>query len=285
MVRIGAHTFAWSPSLCDSEATAIFGQLEQSDIDFVEAASYDLVGLSPDHLKDLSARHGMPHTLCSGLPRGLSLATSDEGKRREAQDHVRRLLDFAHTSGAEKISGPIHGDLSQLASEPSTSEDWQRLCESYSELAAEIGAWGRPFSVEPLNRYQSSLLNTIEKTQALRDAVGIANFGILVDLFHANLEQANLYDDLNRHQDSTTHVHLCGANRGKIGTCHLDWSKLGQWLNQFPRNYGVSIETFSAQDPLLSRRTRTWRELGAPAETIVLEGATKLKGLIGAASP
>ena len=285
MVKIGAHTFAWSPSLCDHEATTIFGRLEQGDIDFVEAASYDLDGLSPDHLKDLSARHGMPHTLCSGLPRGLSLAASDLSRRREAQDHVRRLLEFAQRSGAEKISGPIHGDLSHLANEPSSSEDWKRLCESYCELASEIKEWGKPFSVEPLNRYQSSLLNTIEQTQALRDAVGIANLGILVDLFHANLEQANLYDDLNRHQDSTTHVHLCGANRGKIGTCHLNWSKLGQWLNQFPSNYGVSIETFTAQDQLLSRRTRTWRELGAPAETIVLEGATKLKRLIGAASP
>jgi D-psicose/D-tagatose/L-ribulose 3-epimerase len=285
MARIGAHTFAWSPSLSDREATEIFAQLETSPIDFVEAASYDLRELSAGHLKTLSARHGLPHTLCSGLPRGLSLASAEVSQRRDAQDHVRRLLEFAEHSGAEKLSGPIHGDLSQLASEPSSPEDWQRLCESYHELAGEIAAWGRPFSVEPLNRYQSSLLNTLEQGQALRDAVGVANFGILVDLFHANIEQANLYDDLVRHQPATTHVHLCGANRGLIGSCHLNWSRLAQWLAQFPAAMGFSIETFNSQDPVLSRRTRSWREFGATSEQIVMEGATTLKHLIGAASP
>jgi D-psicose/D-tagatose/L-ribulose 3-epimerase len=285
MVRIGAHTFAWSPSLRDGEATEIFALLETSPIDIVEAASYDLTDLSAAHLKSLSERHGLPHTLCSGLPGGLSLADAEVRRRREAQDHVRRLLEFAHNSGAEKISGPLHGDLSRPASEPSTAEDWERLCESYGELRKEIADWGRPFSVEPLNRYQSSLLNTIEQGQALYNAVGISNFGILVDLFHANIEQANLYEDLVLYQNSTSHVHLCGANRGLIGSCHLDWARLAQWLALFPDDDGVSIETFNPSDPVLMRRTRTWRELGAPAEQIVLQGAATLKHLIGAASP
>lgn len=285
MVRIGAHTFAWSPSLRDAEATQIFARLTTTPIDFVEVASYDLSGLSAAHLRALSERHGLPHTLCSGLPGGLSLASADPSQRREAQDHVRRLLEFAQSSGAEKLSGPLHGDLSRPPSEPSTVEDWQRLCESYAELGQEIAAWGRPFSIEPLNRYQSSLLNTLEQAQVLCQVIGVGNVGILVDLFHANMEQANLYDDLLHVQASTSHVHLCGANRGPIGCCHLDWSRLVQWLIRFPDAAGVSIETFNASDPVLMRRTRTWRELGAPAERIVIQGAAMLKQLIGAASP
>jgi D-psicose/D-tagatose/L-ribulose 3-epimerase len=285
MVTIGAHTFAWSPSLTDGEATAIFQRLEGSAVDFVEAASYDLGGLSPHHLRNLSDRHGLPHTLCSGLPRGLSLASADAGQQQEAKDHVRRLLDFAQASGAFKISGPIHGDLSKPALEPSHPDDWQRLCDAYHALSEEIAAWGKPFSVEPLNRYQSSLINTLEQADILKKSVGRANFGILADLFHANMEQGHLYNDLEKHQPSTTHVHLCGANRGLIGSCHLDWQRLAQWLKDFPSAYAVSIETFNSQDPLLAQRTRTWRELGDSSEQIVLKGAATLKHLIGAASP
>lgn len=285
MVLIGAHTFAWSPNLTDDQASDIFRQLEGGVVDFVEAASYDLEGLSPNHLQSLTSSHGLPHTLCSGLPRGLSLASSDPGKQKEAKDHVRRLLDFANASGALKISGPIHGDLSKPASEPSQPDDWQRLCEAYGDLGEDIRSWGKPFSVEPLNRYQSSLLNTLEQAEALRQNVGVDNFGILADLFHANMEQADLYNDLEQHQAGTTHVHLCGANRGLIGSCHLDWNRLGQWLKRFPSDYAVSIETFNSKDTVLACRTRTWRELGDTSEQIVLRGATTLKHLIGAASP
>lgn len=285
MIKIGAHTFAWSPSLNDDEATAIYARLEGSAVDFVEAASYDLEGLTPTHLKTLSQRHGLPHTLCSGLPRGLSLASADAAPQREAKDHVRRLLEFAQISGALKISGPIHGDLSRPASEPSSPEDWQRLCEAYGDLREDIKAWGKPFSVEPLNRFQSSLLNTLEQAKLLSDAVSLKNFGILADLFHANIEQAELYNDLTNHQSATTHVHLCGANRGLIGCCHLDWYRLALWLKAFPDGFGVSIETFNPKDPTLARRTRTWRELGDHAENIVFRGAQTLKHLVGAASP
>ena len=99
------------------------------------------------------------------------------------------------------------------------------------------------------------------------------------------MEQGQLYNDLDTYQPSTTHVHLCGANRGVIGACHLDWQRLAQWLKRFPPGYAVSIETFNSQDSLLAQRTRTWRELGDSSEQIVLKGAATLKHLIGAASP
>jgi hypothetical protein len=59
-----------------------------------------------------------------------------------------------------------------------------------------------------------------------------------------------------------------------------------RWIADFPATTLMSIETFNAEVPLLARRTRTWRQLGAPAPSIVLEGAAYLKQhLPGAWSP
>ena len=285
MVLIGAHTFAWSPGITDSELSELLPRLSGSAIDFVELATYDLVGLTPGVVAGLCAEHGFPLAICSGLPRRLSLASPDPRVRQEAQDHVRRLLDFAHASGARKLSGPIHGDLSSLASEPSSPEDRQRLIDSYVSLRTDLQAAAIPFSIEPLNRYQSSLLNTLEQVADLCRAVDLPNVGILVDLFHANLEQANLYADLEAHKGSTTHVHLCGANRGPIGQCHLDWPRLVHWLRSFSPDMMVSIETFDSSNPVLARRTRSWRQFGEDAQTIVLDGARVLKQLVESAPP
>ena len=282
---VGAHTFAWSPGITDAELDWLFPRLEGTAVDFVELASYDLQNLTPQRVTQVSQRHGLPVTLCSGLPGGLSLASPDAAVRRAAQDHVRRLLEFAQACGACKLSGPIHGDLSSLASEPSSPEQRQWLVDSYVALRPDLSAAAIPFSIEPLNRYQSSLLNTLEQVAELCAAIDLPHVGVLADLFHANFEQSDLYADLVALQGRTTHVHLCGANRGPIGRCHLDWPRLVRWLATFPPDMMVSIETFNPDHPLLARRTRTWRQLGLDSESIVLDGARWLKDQMGVLPP
>lgn len=285
MVLIGAHTFAWSPGITDAELEWLIPRLAESSVDFVELASYDLANLTPQTIRRLSAEHGLPVTICSGLPKGLDLSSPEHSVRTQAKEHVRRLLDFSDACGALKLSGPIHGDLSVPASHPSTNDDRQRLIDSYQDLRPDLQQSGITFSIEPLNRYQSSLLNTLEQVQELCAAIDLPNVGILADLFHANLEQSNLYADLTSHQYCTTHVHLCGANRGPIGQCHLNWTFLTQWLLQFPPDMRVSIETFDSSNPTIAQRTRTWRTLGLDSEAIVMQGARFLKQRMGVLPP
>lgn len=285
MVLIGAHTFAWSPGITDVELEWLMPRLVGTSVDYVELASYDLAELTPQTVQRLSAAHGLPVTLCSGLPKGLDLTSADASVRRQAQDHVRRLLDFCKACGALKLSGPIHRDLSAPASAPSSNDDRQRLVDSYLALRLDLQQAAIPFSIEPLNRYQSSLLNTLEQVAELCRAIDLPNVGILADLFHANIEQGNLYQDLAAHQASTTHVHLCGANRGPIGQCHLDWARLTEWLRGFPAGMMVSIETFDPSNPVIAQRTRTWRPLGLDSERIVLDGSRRLKQLLGVLPP
>lgn len=285
MVLIGAHTFAWSPGITDAELEWLLPRLANTSVDYVELASYDLANLTPATVQRLSSAHGLPVTICSGLPKGLDLTSAEVSVRRQAQDHVRRLIDFSHACGALKLSGPIHGDLSVPASQPSSDDDRHRLIDSYLELRTDLQQAAIPFSIEPLNRYQSSLLNTLEQVAEVCTAIDLSNVGILADLFHANLEQGNLYQDLTSYLHQTTHVHLCGANRGPIGQCHLDWTRLTDWLRAFPAGMMVSIETFDPSNPVIAQRTRTWRLLGLDSQSIVLDGARRLKQMLGVLPP
>ncbi|MAR07306.1 MAG: hypothetical protein CL862_09415 [Cyanobium sp. NAT70] len=285
MVLIGAHTFAWSPSIQDQELEQLFAKLKTSQIDFIELASYDLVGLTVQKVKELSELYAIPVTLCSGLPNGWNLASKDAGNRQKAKDHVRHLLDFANECGATKVSGPIHGDLSAPPTSIPSDDATKRLVESYQDLRDAIQQSKCIYSIEPLNRYQSNLLNTLEQAERLCAEINLQNFGILVDLFHANIEQGSLYKDLESHRDYTTHIHISGANRGELGVCHLDWEQIIKWLNRFPSTMTASIETFDAENTITAQRTRTWRCLGKKPEAIVLDGAIWLKEKTGKSPP
>ena len=285
MVVIGAHTFAWSPSIQDQDLEPLFAKIKDSEVDYIELASYDLAGLTPYKVRKLSTSYEIPITLCSGLPNGWNLASEDSSNRQKAKEHVRQLLDFAQKCGAAKVSGPIHGDLSTPPTMLPEIDAQKRLIESYQELREDIKQAECIYSIEPLNRYQSNLLNTLEQARNLCEEIDLENFGILVDLFHANFEQGSLYQDLKTHSDYTTHIHISGANRGAIGDCHLDWERIVQWLNSFPEVMTASIETFDHENPVTAQRTRTWRSFGKKAEAIVLDGAIWLKEKTGKSPP
>ena len=62
-------------------------------------------------------------------------------------------------------------------------------------MAAEKGAQqGVRLALEPLNRYETDIVQTAQEGLALIDEVGHSHLGLLLDTYHANIEEVSLYD-------------------------------------------------------------------------------------------
>src|SRR5439155_23661188 len=99
-----------------------------------------------------------------------------------------------------------------------------------------------------LNRYETNLVNTVaDGVRFLRDA-GTANAKLLADLFHMNIEEADLPAAIRAGSDVIGHVHFVDSNRRAAGMGHTDFAPIGAALRETGYAGYLSAEAFPYPD-------------------------------------
>ena len=161
------------------------------------------------------------------LEEGLSFASPDAAVRRGAVDRVRKQVEFAQSFGAKVIIGLIRG----------TCENRDELADALDrvgECLVECGSYGIERGVrlvlEPLNRYETTLLNGIGQTVEFLGRIRADEIGILADSFHMNIEESSMEESLSRAGGWIAHVHVADSNREAPGHGHIDFRKFVETL-------------------------------------------------------
>ena len=103
--------------------------------------------------------------------------------------------------------------------------------------------------LEPLNRYESSVLNNVTDCVGLLDELNHPNAGLLFDFFHLSIEESNLIDSIHRAGRWVRHVHLGDNNRLLPGRGNIDWKRCFGALKEIGYNGYVSLECSPSGDP------------------------------------
>jgi sugar phosphate isomerase/epimerase len=82
------------------------------------------------------------------------------------------------------------------------------------------------YALEPLNRYETDLIHTVADGLALIDRVGAANFGLLLDTFHMNIEEPSIEESIRACGPRIFHFHVADSNRWPPGAGHLEFKPI-----------------------------------------------------------
>lgn len=219
--------------------------------------------IDPGFLKPLLEKHGL-RLAAVGTGAGwvihkLRLSDPDATQRTKAVEFVRDLIRRAAVLGAPVIIGSMQGKSDPDGKEATMS----RLRESVGALAREAGALGQKLLLEPLNRYESDLLNRVGDVCALADHLGEKSISVLADLFHMNIEEVDIARALLDCGAQLGHVHLADSNRLAAGFGHTPMAPIFAALKSIGYNGFVSAEVFPRPDPdaAMMATLRTWFEL------------------------
>jgi sugar phosphate isomerase/epimerase len=131
------------------------------------------------------------------------------------------VIDLAATLNAMVNLGRVRGRLDLL---PPAAQGWEVAVHRLRRLAEYAAKQGVRITLEPLNRYEADfILNTAEGMRFITD-VGADNLGLMLDLFHMNIEEAGIEDALRLAGSSLWHVHIADSNRRYPGSGHLDFT-------------------------------------------------------------
>ncbi len=154
---------------------------------------------------------------------GLSFTDPDPAVRRKAVERIESHIPLAKKVGAVIIIGLLRGVIKKGISERQ-AEEW--MLESF-KVCSEKAAEGKVrIAVEPINRYETSLLNTADQGLEFIEKVGADNLGLLLDTFHMNIEEPSIEESIRSCGDRIFHFHVADSNRWYPGAGHLDFESI-----------------------------------------------------------
>ncbi len=177
---------------------------------------------------------------------GLSFSDPDEAIRKMAVERINNQIIFASHFNAQVIVGLIRGIIVENVNK-TEAEEWTIDClRKCTEFAKEYNI---RLTLEPVNRYESNFINTLNEGMEFVKRVGVSNLGLLADTFHMNIEEVSIYDSIIQAKDFITHVHFADSNRWAPGCGHLDFAKIVQTLKKIDYQGYVSAEILPLPDP------------------------------------
>jgi sugar phosphate isomerase/epimerase len=201
-------------------------------------------------LADLAKRHGLAiaavGTGAGKVLHGLTLTHPDAALRARAAGFIGGMIDFGAQLGAPAIIGSMQGPGTE-GTERARMLDW--IADGLAALGRRAADRGVPLILEPLNRYETRVLNRLGDAAALLDERGLANVVLLADLFHMNIEEVSIPEALRRAGRRVGHLHFADTNRRPVGLGHLDVPPIVDALREIGYTGYASAEALPYPDP------------------------------------
>ena len=172
----------------------------------------------------------------------LLLTDANADQRNRAKEFVRGMIDFAGKFGAPTIIGSMQG---RWGGDVIREKGLEQLAEDVGELGEHAKKQGVPLLFEPLNRYESNFVSTVEAGLDLLKKARSDNVHLLCDLFHMNIEEQDIAASLRRAGKKVGHVHLADSNRRAAGGGHTDFASIAKALREIGYNGFVSAEAMA----------------------------------------
>jgi sugar phosphate isomerase/epimerase len=204
-----------------------FEQVARLGYDGVELAVRDPALIDVNALEAAVARCGLAvPAIGTGQAWGeerLSLTDSSPDVRAAALGRLKSHLRLAARFQAVTIVGLIRG-VTPLGIGRPQALTW--LADAVRDCAEAASRLGLQLVIEPINRYETDLVNTVDEGLALVDRIGADNVGLLLDTFHMNIEEPSIEASLRRAGPRITHLHAADSNRRYPGAGHLDFQRI-----------------------------------------------------------
>jgi sugar phosphate isomerase/epimerase len=176
---------------------------------------------------------------------GLTLTDPDAAIRKKAIEFIESMITFGAAFGAPAIIGSMQGNVvAGLARE----QAMQWLADGLIHLGKHAASLGVKLIYEPLNRYETNLINTLGDGVQFLKTRQIQHVGLLADLFHMNIEEADIAASIKAAADLVIHVHFADSNRRPIGFGHTEMNSVAKALQDIGYSGYVSAEAFPWPD-------------------------------------
>jgi D-psicose/D-tagatose/L-ribulose 3-epimerase len=277
---VGVNTWVWTSPLTDDGLRRLAPMVKDWGFDLIELPVENIGDWDPASAATLLSDLGLPATVTLVMGPGRELVDADDTVVRSTQDYLRRVVDAAHAVGAGVIAGPAYASVGRTwrMSPAERQSRYAELAENLAPVAEYARYADVRLAVEPLNRYETSLINTVD--QALEALAPLPDVGLLLDVYHMNIEETDVPAAVRRARGRIAHVQVSANDRGAPGSDHLPWADILLALDDAGYDGPLCIESFTADNATIATAASIWRPLAPTQDDIATSGLAHLRRLM-----
>ena len=275
-MKFGIHAYAWC-SQWTNESLPLIDRIKGLGLDFIEIPLMCLETLDTRAVAARLKSLGLDVCTSTVLLSGTDITSDDAAVRKTGVEYLKACVRATAELGATNFSGVIYSQHVKPATRRPTEQAWVYSADALREVARYARTLNVKIGLEPVNRYETYLVNTCEQARKLKALIGEDNVKIHLDTYHMNIEEKGFYAATKLAGADLIHYHLCENDRGIPGTGQVDWDGIFRALSELNYDGYAALESFV--DCTDNMNTWVWRQLAPNGDTLVREGIAFIRGM------
>jgi D-psicose/D-tagatose/L-ribulose 3-epimerase len=267
---LGVNTWVWASPLTDQSLDSLARKVAAMGFEAIELPVESPGDWDPTRASDLLGELSLTPYLVGAMGSGRDLVGATDDAIATTQHYLMHCVDVAKALGASVVAGPFYAQTGRTW-RMDAPERAAAVAELRRNLAPVVDAAldaGVTLAIEPLNRYETSLINTVDQAlDALQPLLG-PGLGLALDSYHLNIEEKKPYDAIRAAGDHLAHVQVCGNDRGAVGDDHIDWAEFLNALDDVGYAGPLNLESFTGENETIATAASVWRPLAASQDAL-----------------
>lgn len=277
-IRYGVSTWLWQ-SPFTNESVALFPKIKAMGFDMVEIPVEDPELIDGVLVKEALLANGLEAIVCGAFGPTKDFTHEDVDVHENCFRYIEKCFQLCNQWDTDFLAGPMYAAVgkARLISKEQRKIEWDRAVTNLNKVCNIANDYGLSIALEPLNRFESDLINTAEDIMRLIDDINQNNAKVLLDGFHMTIEEKDIKEAIKRVGDKLIHVQVSENHRGVPGTGLTPWNDFKMALIDIDYQGAIVIESFTPEIKELAAAVCIWKNLAANQDEFASDGLQFLK--------
>jgi D-psicose/D-tagatose/L-ribulose 3-epimerase len=278
-IKFGASTWLWESPFTTQSIDTLFPKIAQLGFDVVEIAVEDPALIDVKKVKEALNQYGLQTVICGAFGNSRDLTNESKDVQQNGLSYIEACLDMCAELGVSFFAGPMYsavGKARMLKPEQRKAE-WDLAVHNLQKVCDMAGSRGLKIALEPLNRFESDLVNTANDVMRMVKDINHPAANVILDSFHMSIEERDVEQAIKAVGDKLIHVQVSENYRGAPGSGQTPWDAYKRGLEAINYKGIVSIESFTTDNVELAGAVCFWTPKADTQDDFAKDGLRFLK--------
>lgn len=278
-ISYGVSTWLWTSPFSTASIKDLFPKISKMGFDVVEIAVEDPSLINIKELKKALKLYGLKANICGAFGPTRDFTHEDIAVHKNCFAYIEACLDLCVELEAGFFGGPMYSAVgkARMLSPEQRKAEWNLAVKNLRTVCDMAAERGLQIALEPLNRFESDLINTAEDVLRLINDINHPAAQIMLDGFHMNIEERDIEKAIITAGDKLIHLQVSENYRGAPGTGQTNWGAYKEGLEAIRYNGTITIESFTPENKELAGAVCFWHPMAENQDDFAIEGLRFLK--------